>query len=316
MPTKFDGQPSQFPIKPEIPESFLVRESWISSDGSYAGPIKAGMVFAWEPDLPHARELVIVDTVGDTSILSLSYPLNAEKIPAPIQQHVNPISKFRQSVVPTSLRSSLTALATLRRLRNPDAEPETNTEKKETPTMDLYSLRKSVAEIWTDAQYSHEFNTEPQPHRHFTHALLHAAKACGKLAEYVDDLDHKSIRKEGGTPVTVLLADLVICAERMAQTLRVSLDTAVTLRLETLKERYTTNPEVSAAFEHSARVLLEETTGLIWAGANAQTKSRYLEIAKNHFLRTAKLNVESAERGQPSVLSLEAEAELSRQGEM
>ena len=43
------------PRFPKIPEAVLVRHK-----GLLRGPIAIGEVFAWEPDLPHARELVVV----------------------------------------------------------------------------------------------------------------------------------------------------------------------------------------------------------------------------------------------------------------
>lgn len=46
--------------KPEIPRVYLdLRESRL-----YRGPIEPGIVFAWELDLPHARELCIVVRLG------------------------------------------------------------------------------------------------------------------------------------------------------------------------------------------------------------------------------------------------------------
>lgn len=46
------------PILPPINEAILIRH-----EGDYTGPIEPGMVFAWEPDLPKARELIIVTRV-------------------------------------------------------------------------------------------------------------------------------------------------------------------------------------------------------------------------------------------------------------
>lgn len=49
-------------VKPLIPEPYIVR----SAPRPLCDPIKPGQILAWEPDLPTARELVIVTKVrGD-----------------------------------------------------------------------------------------------------------------------------------------------------------------------------------------------------------------------------------------------------------
>jgi hypothetical protein len=47
---------TNLPILPPIPEAYLHRHG----RGNYQGLIDPGMIFAWEPDLPYARELIIV----------------------------------------------------------------------------------------------------------------------------------------------------------------------------------------------------------------------------------------------------------------
>lgn len=42
-------------VNPKIPEAELIRHK-----GKLLGDIRVGDVFAWEPDLPHARELCVV----------------------------------------------------------------------------------------------------------------------------------------------------------------------------------------------------------------------------------------------------------------
>lgn len=49
---------------PIIPEAVIIRPP--PGCGGYSGEIRPNHVFAWEPDLPHARELVIVTKItGD-----------------------------------------------------------------------------------------------------------------------------------------------------------------------------------------------------------------------------------------------------------
>lgn len=60
--TAIDGIPrgsNGMPILPAIAGVLLVR-----GERPYEGPIEVGMVFAWEPDLPHARELLVVTRIG------------------------------------------------------------------------------------------------------------------------------------------------------------------------------------------------------------------------------------------------------------
>ena len=88
---------------------------------------------------------------------------------------------------------------------------------------------------WT-IKYSRDFRANPQGHKDFTHALIHAQKAAGKLCELVDDLDH---RRESDVQPAKYIADLVVCALRMANTLpggRIDLQAAVIFRIEDKNE--------------------------------------------------------------------------------
>lgn len=52
------------------------------------------------------------------------------------------------------------------------------------------SLRRlQVTLPWT-IKYSRDFRLNPQSHKDFTHALIHAQKALGMLAAMVDEIDH------------------------------------------------------------------------------------------------------------------------------
>ncbi len=58
---------SRLPQQPEIPETYLNRRGvvWLKGDDGelhahYEGDLHVGQVFAWEPDIPTARMLVII----------------------------------------------------------------------------------------------------------------------------------------------------------------------------------------------------------------------------------------------------------------
>jgi len=92
---------------------------------------------------------------------------------------------------------------------------------------------------WGEYTYSAEFNQAQMRHKHFGHALLHVLKAAGKLAAVVDNAEHSGSEF---TPEEVdrFLADLVICAARMANTCpgrRIDLDAAVISRCEDIAGR-------------------------------------------------------------------------------
>lgn len=60
----------------------------------YEGEITPGDVFAWEPDLPYARELVVVKCITKTRVCTR--PLNGD------EEVWNDLSRFREAVVPTA----------------------------------------------------------------------------------------------------------------------------------------------------------------------------------------------------------------------
>jgi len=87
---------------------------------------------------------------------------------------------------------------------------------------------------WT-VHYHHDFRASPMSHKDFGHALLHVHKAAGKLAAVVNDAEH------GGSEfkpeeVDRFIADLVVCALRMANTIpgrHLDLEAAVLDRIKT-----------------------------------------------------------------------------------
>jgi len=88
---------TNLPIKPMIAEVEIVRHK-----GKLKGAIKEGEVFAWEPDLPWARELLIVtsiETREDATIIIHTKDMNYEN-PA-----WNTERKFRESAQRTRFRN-------------------------------------------------------------------------------------------------------------------------------------------------------------------------------------------------------------------
>ncbi len=87
---------------------------------------------------------------------------------------------------------------------------------------------------WT-IKYSRDFRANPQSHKDFSHALIHTIKASGKISATIDDLDH---RRECVENYPKFIADLVICAMRMANTAPEPFDLqeAVIERLESKNE--------------------------------------------------------------------------------
>lgn len=79
---------NSLPIRPIIPEAVLVR-----GERPYPGDINPGDVFAWEPDLPYARELVVVTFVDKLRIGTR--PLDGDR------EVFNDIDRFREAVVQT-----------------------------------------------------------------------------------------------------------------------------------------------------------------------------------------------------------------------
>lgn len=115
----------------------------------------------------------------------------------------------------------------------------------------LREIQDTMPKFWSDKSYPDNFNYLPLPHRHYNHALTHAMKALGGLAALSDALDHQrmmernnsdpeydSLRDNAGK----WLADLVICAARMAEQLQIDLDEETQVRVATLTARYGDKP--------------------------------------------------------------------------
>jgi len=87
------------------------------------------------------------------------------------------------------------------------------TDKTNTP-LTIRELQKQLP--WT-IHYDEAFRNSPVAHKDFQHALLHVFKAAGKLASAVNDAEHKGHLFKS-VDIDPYLADLVICALRMANT--------------------------------------------------------------------------------------------------
>ncbi len=83
------------------------------------------------------------------------------------------------------------------------------------------SLRELQASLPWTAHYHRDFRATPMTHKDFGHALLHVHKAGGKLAAILDEAEHAGFdwaSAEKRADVSKYVADLVICALRMATT--------------------------------------------------------------------------------------------------
>lgn len=88
------------PFRPIIPEPLMRR-----CERPYDGPVKPGDVFAWEPDIETARELLVVTRI--TKEPSFPDPYEERVFTRPIdggKEVWNSMSRFREAVVPTLFR--------------------------------------------------------------------------------------------------------------------------------------------------------------------------------------------------------------------
>lgn len=104
-------------------------------------------------------------------------------------------------------------------------------------TLTLAGLQREIAARWGSSEYGPAYLGRQDPQRDAHHALLHVTKASGKVAAALDYLDHATDvyeeTKRGEDP-SAYLADLVICAARIAETwpgARIDLGAAVAARL-------------------------------------------------------------------------------------
>lgn len=107
---------------------------------------------------------------------------------------------------------------------------------------------------WT-AHYHRDFRSSPMTHKDFAHALLHIHKAGGRLAAIIDEAEHAGFNwadPANRTEVEKYVADMVICALRMATTCpdgQIDLQQAVERRLTAKNNQLATVAPVLAARE-------------------------------------------------------------------
>jgi len=80
------------------------------------------------------------------------------------------------------------------------------------------TLRELQAQLPWTTHYHRDFRANPQPHKDFQHAMLHVQKALGKLASVVNQAEHGGADFAAPLGVDPYVADLVVCALRMANT--------------------------------------------------------------------------------------------------
>ncbi|HEY1404586.1 MAG TPA: hypothetical protein VGB05_10700 [Pyrinomonadaceae bacterium] len=107
--------------------------------------------------------------------------------------------------------------STMRFVLPPTGEPF---ESKPCGLSDKTLRELQVTLPWT-VRYSEDFRANRQSHKDFAHALHHIFKAGGKLAGFVDDMDHDRNVADGQPGLTYgkYIADLVVCALRLANTM-------------------------------------------------------------------------------------------------
>lgn len=103
----------------------------------------------------------------------------------------------------------------------------------------IKELQEHLGRSWGMGTYSEEFKDCGLEHKNFEHALLHITKASGKLAAMVEAADHKDAPLFPRGKARKYVADLVICAIRMAKMVpggEINLQEAVLERLEEKKD--------------------------------------------------------------------------------
>lgn len=104
----------------------------------------------------------------------------------------------------------------LRQLPGPVRPPQKPWDPQPMENQDLTLKDMQVQLPWT-IHYAKDFRASPMAHKDFGHALLHVTKACGKLAAAINDAEHGGHEFDSPS-VDPYIADLVVCALRMANT--------------------------------------------------------------------------------------------------
>jgi len=80
----------------------------------------------------------------------------------------------------------------------------------------IQRLQEGLKKLWTNELYSEQFKDSPSKYKDFDHALKHVLKAATRLLEMTEDADHTGVSTFDGNAVKKYVADLVICAVRLA----------------------------------------------------------------------------------------------------
>lgn len=111
---------------------------------------------------------------------------------------------------------------------------------------------------WT-GHYHRDFRSSAMTHKDFGHASLHVSKANGKLASIINDAEHGGVAWETAAvreEVEKYLADLVICALRMANTCPegvIDLQAAVEHRITAKNNQLAEDAEILVAAERDVQ---------------------------------------------------------------
>lgn len=77
-------------------------------------------------------------------------------------------------------------------------------------------VQDGIKKLWTGELYSEQFKNSPVKHKDFDHALKHVLKAAVRLLERTEESDHSGATPLDAAFVEKYVADLVICAVRLA----------------------------------------------------------------------------------------------------
>jgi len=109
------------------------------------------------------------------------------------------------------------------------------------------SLREMQASLPWITHYNRDFRASPMAWKDFGHALLHVTKASGKIAAMVNDAEHAG---SDFADVEKYIADLVICALRMANTCPGRTIDLQDVTEKRIANKNTINPEAPAPMEN------------------------------------------------------------------
>lgn len=135
------------------------------------------------------------------------------------------LSELTQARLPRTTQYFFTkeaAESMVSKLESKAREPHGTVQIREIPMdesvkhLTLSEIQEDLHRTWTLESYSAEFRAITLPYRDFQHSLHHVDKALGKLSAMVEEADHNP---ESAFPIQKsanYIADLVICAIRLA----------------------------------------------------------------------------------------------------